>query len=60
MALLATALSSVAHLVSLAGGAGVEEASSGLNPYLVGAATFVALIALLLAVVAIGGGREHS
>ena len=60
MALLATALAAVVHLVSLAGGAGVEEASTGLSPYLVGGATFVALIGLLLTVVAIGGGREHS
>jgi hypothetical protein len=59
MALLATALTAVAPLViSLA--AGVEEESHGVNPYLVGGGTLVALVALLLAVVAIGGGREHS
>ena len=60
MALLVTVLATATHLVAPFASAGVEEASTGLNPYLVGAATFVALIALLLAVVAIGGGREHS
>lgn len=59
MALLATALSTVTHLVvSLS--AGVEEESHGLNPYLVGAVTLAALLGLLLALIAIGGGREHS
>jgi len=59
MALLATALSTVAPLV-ISLSAGVEEESHGVNPYLVGAGTLVALLALLLALVAIGGGREHS
>ena len=64
MALLAStafALTTVAQqLTSLAGRAGVEEAGTHLSPYLVGAGTLLALLALLFAVIAIGGGREHS
>ena len=61
MALLATALTAMAHLVvSFSATAGVEEESHGVNPYLVGAGTLVALLALLFMVVSIGGGREHS
>jgi hypothetical protein len=34
--------------------------SGGANPYAVGGVALVILLALLLAVVAFGGGREHS
>ena len=34
--------------------------SEGANPYVVGAVALGLLIAMLLAVVAFGGGREHS
>jgi hypothetical protein len=36
------------------------EHESGANPYLIGGAALVILLAMLLAVVAFGGGREHS
>ena len=45
-------------LIFLAESAGHE--SGGANPYVIGAITLGILIALLLAVVAFGGGREHS
>ncbi len=32
----------------------------GLNPYVVGAVTLAILLAVLMAVVAIGGGRDHT
>lgn len=61
LASLTTALPGLVHLLtSLSAGAGVEEESSGLNPYLVGGGALVALLALLVMVVSIGGGREHS
>ncbi len=34
--------------------------SDGVNPWLVGAGTFVVLVALLLVLVAFGGGRDHT
>jgi hypothetical protein len=36
------------------------EAHGGVSPYVVGAGTLAGLLILLLVVVAIGGGREHS
>ncbi len=36
------------------------EGGGGANPYLIGAVTLAILLAALLAVVAIGGGRDHS
>jgi hypothetical protein len=45
-------------LIFLTESAGHE--SGGVNPYVVGAVALGILIALLLAVVAFGGGREHS
>ena len=37
-----------------------SEGGSGLNPYVVGAIALGLLLAALLAVVAIGGGRDHT
>ena len=40
-----------------------EEAHSeggGANPYVIGAVTLAILLLVLMAVVAVGGGREHS
>jgi hypothetical protein len=37
-----------------------EGASLGVHPYVVGAVALGLLLALLLAVVSFGGGREHS
>jgi len=36
------------------------EAHSGPNPYVVGGLVLLLLLGLLVALVAIGGGREHS
>lgn len=45
-------------LITLASEASHESAGAG--PYLIGIGTFVFLLLLLAAVVAFGGGREHS
>jgi hypothetical protein len=45
-------------LIVLAESAGHE--SGGANPWVVGAVALGILLALLLGVVAVGGGREHS
>ncbi len=45
-------------LVSLAEEA--HHAEGGVNPWLVGAVTFGILVAMLLALVSFGGGRDHS
>ena len=37
-----------------------SEGGSELNPYLVGGITLAILLAALLAVMAIGGGRDHT
>ena len=37
-----------------------SEGGGELNPYLVGGITLALLLAALLAVVAIGGGRDHT
>ena len=36
------------------------ESSAGIWPFVIGGLTLVILLALLLALVAFGGGREHS
>jgi hypothetical protein len=45
-------------LILLSESAGHE--SGGANPYVVGAVALGILLALLLAVISFGGGREHS
>lgn len=45
-------------LISLSESAGHE--SGGINPYVVGGLALGVLLILLLAVIAFGGGREHS
>ena len=45
-------------LISLASEASHEPA--GATPYLIGLGTFLFLLVLLVALVAFGGGREHS
>ena len=45
-------------LISLASEASHESAGAG--PYLIGLGTFLFLLVLLAALVAVGGGREHS
>ena len=52
----------MAHVLTLAVRL-TESASSegeGLNPYLVGAIALGILLATLLAVISIGGGRDHT
>ena len=49
----------VLNLVVFLTESGSSEGSE-LNPYLVGAITLALLVAALLAVVAIGGGRDHT
>jgi hypothetical protein len=46
-------------LITLAAESGSHE-SAGAGPFLIGVGALVALVALLLIVVAVGGGREHS
>jgi hypothetical protein len=48
----------ILSLVPLA--AETAQESEGVNPWLVGIGTFVLLVALLLGVVAFGGGRDHT
>jgi hypothetical protein len=48
----------IVTLVPLAAEAAHE--SEGVNPWLVGAGTFVLLLAFLLGVIAFGGGRDHT
>ncbi|NYG55494.1 hypothetical protein [Nocardioides perillae] len=45
-------------LVTLAAEAGHSELP--IHPYLIGAITLAVLLALVIALVAFGGGREHS
>ena len=46
-------------LITLAVESAAHE-GGGLHPYVIGVGTLVLLLVLLLAVVAFGGGREHS
>lgn len=48
------------QLVTLAESAGAAEESGGVNPWVIGGLALGLLLAALLAVLAIGGGREHS
>jgi hypothetical protein len=45
------------HLIALAES---TSETGGVNPYVVGAGVLLLLVALVAAVVAFGGGREHS
>jgi hypothetical protein len=47
---------SIPPLVTLA----AEASDSGINPWFVGGAIFVLLLALLLGLLAFGAGRDHS
>lgn len=38
----------------------VSHESAGMGPYIIGVGTFLILMALLGALMAFGGGREHS
>jgi capsular polysaccharide biosynthesis protein len=40
--------------------AATEAQSSGINPWVVGAAVLALLLILMLAVLAFGGGRDHT
>jgi len=37
-----------------------EEASSGINPYIIGAVVLIIFLVLVLGLLAFGAGREHS
>ena len=47
-------------LVFLSESHSAAEGHGGANPYLIGAVTLAILLAALMVVVAIGGGRDHS
>jgi hypothetical protein len=47
---------SITPLVTLA----AEASHSGINPWFVGGGVFVLLLALLVGLLAFGGGRDHS
>jgi hypothetical protein len=46
--------------LTIAASEAAEHGEPAIHPYLVGVITLVILMALLLALIAIGGGREHS
>jgi hypothetical protein len=51
----------MAHVANLAVHlSGSSSSSSGVSPYLIGAIALAILVIALLAVVSIGGGRDHT
>ena len=47
-------------IVALVASAAEESATGGVDPLIVGLGTFLLLLAMLVALVAFGGGRDHS
>lgn len=51
---------SLIALATVATSEAAEHSEPLIHPYLIGAGTLVILLAMLLALMAFGGGREHS
>ncbi|MGA8256409.1 MAG: hypothetical protein WB767_07520 [Nocardioides sp.] len=53
-------LSLVTHVVLRAAEEGAEHGDPAVSPWVIGGITLAILLGMLLALVAFGGGREHS